>query len=138
MARIVRDAVSEAVGNLSDPRITVFVSITRVKVAADMRLADVYFSLFGGSETDQNKTFTAIEHARIRVQSFLAGNLECRFCPVLRFHKDEDFKKTMEACRILDEEAAKRKENEQKLSSSNKYSLSNRRSGYERSKKFRR
>jgi ribosome-binding factor A len=115
MARVVRDAVIEAVRNLSDPRITSFVSITRIKVAADMRLADVYFSFFGGSVTDQNKTFTAIEHSRIRIQSFLAGNLNCRFCPILRFHKDEDFKKTLEAWRIIDEEAAKRKEKEQKL-----------------------
>ncbi len=114
MARVVRDAVSEAVSNLNDPRITSFVSVTHVKVAADLRLADVYFSFFGGSVTDQNKTFTAIEHSRIRIQSFLAGILECRFCPVLRFHNDENFKKTMEAWRILDEEAAKRKEREQK------------------------
>ncbi len=114
MARVVRDAVSEAVANLNDPRITSFVSVTRVKVAADMRLADVYFSLFGGSETDQNKTYTALEHSRIRVQSFLAGMLNVRFCPILRFHKDENFKKTMEAWRILDEEAAKRKEKEAK------------------------
>lgn len=114
MARIVRDAVSEAIGNLSDPRIKSFVSITRVKVAADMRLADVYMSFFGGKETDQNKTFQAIEHSRIRIRSFLAEILTCRFCPVLRFHMDEDFKKTLEAWRILDEEAAKRKEIEQK------------------------
>lgn len=114
MARVIRDAVIEAIRNLSDPRITSFVSITHVKVAADLRLADVYFSFFGGNETDQNKTFAAIEHSRIRIQSFLAGTLECRFCPILRFHKDENFKKTMEAWRILDEEAAKRRENEQK------------------------
>ena len=108
MARVIRDAISEAVSNLNDPRITAFVSITRVKVAADMRLADVYFSFFGGSVAEQNKTFTAIEHAKIKIQSFLARGLNCRFCPVLRFHKDEDFKKTLEAWRILDEEAAKR------------------------------
>jgi len=108
MARVIRDAVSQAVANLSDPRITAFVSITRVKVAADMRIADVYISLFGGSAAEQNITFKAIEHARLRIQSFLAGILNCRCCPVLRFHQDEDLKKTIETWRILDEEAAKR------------------------------
>jgi ribosome-binding factor A len=116
MARIVRDAVSQAVANLSDPRITSFVSITRVRMAADMRIADVYFSLFGGSDADQKKTFIAIEHARVRIQSILAGGLDCRFCPVLRFYKDEQLKKTMEAFRILDEEAEKRKEKEEENS----------------------
>ena len=113
MARIVRDAVSGAVANLSDPRITSFVSILRVQVAADLRIADVYFSLFGGSDADQRKTFVAIEHARARIQSILAGSLECRYSPVLRFHRDEQFKKTMEAYHILDEEAARRRSEEQ-------------------------
>jgi ribosome-binding factor A len=113
MARIVRDAVSGAVANLSDPRITSFVSVMRVQVAANLRIADVYFSLFGGSEADQKKTFAAIEHARVRIQSILADGLECRFCPFLRFHMDEQFKKTMEAYHILDEEAARRRSEEQ-------------------------
>lgn len=113
MARIIRDSVSRALLNLGDPRITSFVSITRVHVAADLRIADVYLSLFGGNDADQNKTFAAIEHARVKIQSVLADGLECRYCPVLRLHRDERLKKTMDAYRILDEEAAKRRNSEQ-------------------------
>jgi len=41
-ARGIRDVVSDAIANhLNDPRITGFVSVTRVEVMADMRSADV-------------------------------------------------------------------------------------------------
>ena len=47
VARVIREVVSDAIANhLSDPRITGFVSVTRVEVMADMRSADVYLSIF--------------------------------------------------------------------------------------------
>jgi ribosome-binding factor A len=113
MARIIRDAVSNAVMNLNDPRITSFVSVVRVQVSADMRIADISFSLFGGSEADQKKTFIAIEHAHPRIQSQLASGLDCRFCPVLRFHRDEKMKQTMEAFGKIDAERRSKEQHEQ-------------------------
>lgn len=103
MARVVREAVSDAITNhLNDPRIEGFVSVTKVDMGADLRSADVYISVFGGNETAQNKTFTAIEHARSRIQSLLAGRIRSKFCPVLRFCKDEKFKKTLETMKLID------------------------------------
>jgi len=103
VARVVREAVSDAITNhLNDPRIEGFVSVTKVDMGADLRSADVYISVFGGNETAQNKTFTAIEHARSRIQSLLAGRIRSKFCPVLRFCKDEKFKKTLETMKLID------------------------------------
>ena len=91
---MVKEAVSDAIAqHLSDPRIEGFVSVTRVDVAADLRNADVYISIFGENEAGQNKTFTAITHARSRIQSLLAGKMQSKFCPVLSFYRDENFKK---------------------------------------------
>ena len=104
VARIVRESVSDAISNhLSDPRIEGLVSVTRVDMAADLRSADVYISIFGKDEATQNKTFAAIEHAKSRIQSFLAGRVQSKFCPVLRFHKDDKFKKTLETMKLIDE-----------------------------------
>jgi ribosome-binding factor A len=104
VARIVREAVSDAISNhLSDPRIEGLVSVTRVDMAADLRSADVYISIFGKDEAAQNKTFAAIEHAKSRIQSLLAGRVQSKFCPVLRFHKDDKFKKTLETMKLIDE-----------------------------------
>lgn len=99
-----RESVSDAISNhLSDPRIEGLVSVTRVDMAADLHSADVYISIFGKDEATQNKTFAAIEHAKSRIQSFLAGRVQSKFCPVLRFHKDDKFKKTLETMKLIDE-----------------------------------
>ncbi len=113
VARVVREVVSDAIANhLNDPRITGFVSVTRVAVMADMRSADVYLSIFASDESAQDKTFAAITHARTRIQSFLADALESKFCPVLRFHVDEQFRKTLDVMRLIDEVAGEHRKQE--------------------------
>jgi len=103
VARVVKEAVSDAIANhLNDPRIEGFVSVTRVDMAPDLRNADVYLSIFGKDDTVQNRTFVAITHAKSRIQSLLAGKLQCKFCPVLRFHRDENFKKTLETMKLIE------------------------------------
>ena len=107
VARVIKEVVSEAIANhLSDPRITGFVSVTRVEVMADMRGADVYLSLFASAEGARDRTFAAITHARAKIQSYLADALESKFCPVLRFHEDEQFRKTLEIMRLIDQVAS--------------------------------
>ncbi|MBE3142551.1 MAG: 30S ribosome-binding factor RbfA [Planctomycetes bacterium] len=111
IARVVKEAVSDAIANhLSDPRIEAFVSVTRVEVSADMRIADVYLSMFGGTETAQNKTFAAILHARSRIQTVLAEQSQSRFCPVINIHRDENFKKSLEIMKLIDGLAAEFKD----------------------------
>ncbi len=101
---MIKESVSDAIAHhLNDPRIEGFVSVTRVDVAPNMRKADVYVSIFGEDETGQRKTFAAIEHARSRIQSLLADDMNSKFCPVLHFYRDEKFKKTIEIMRLIDE-----------------------------------
>ncbi len=110
VARIVKEVVSYAISNhLNDPRIEGFVSVTRVEMAPDLRTAEVHISIFGKDEAAENKTFAAIAHARARIQSLLAGKLQSKFCPVLRFHRDEKLKKTMETMKLIDEAASELK-----------------------------
>ncbi|MFB0555075.1 MAG: 30S ribosome-binding factor RbfA [Phycisphaerae bacterium] len=104
VARVVKEGVSDAIAHhLSDPRIEGFVSVTRVEMAADLRNADVYVSIFGKDESSQNKTFAAITHAKSRIQSLVAGKLQSKFCPVLHFYSDEKFKKTLETMKLIDQ-----------------------------------
>ncbi len=109
VARVIKEVVSDVIANrLSDPRITGFTSVTRVEVTADLRSADVYLSIFAATEGAGDKTFAAITHARSRIQSFLAEALESKFCPVLRFRVDEQFRKTLETMRLIDQVANER------------------------------
>ncbi len=107
---MVKEGVSNAIAHhLSDPRIEGFVSVTRVDMATDLRNADVYVSIFGGNKAAQNKTFAAITHAKNRIQSLVAGRLQSKFCPVLHFYRDEQFKKALEIMKLIDQSTSELK-----------------------------
>jgi len=111
VARIVKEAVSDAIAHhLNDPRISGFVSVTRVDMTTDLRNANVYISVFGSDEAGQNKAFIAITHAKSRIQSILARQVQSKFCPVLHFYKDEKFKKTLEILNLIDQAAKEYKD----------------------------
>jgi len=117
IARVVKEVVSEAVAQkLSDPRLDKqFVSVTRVKVAADLKSADVFLSIFESESFEQkqeneiqkyrsrqNNTFNAVLHARKYIQSMLAKKLNSKFCPVIKFQRDEKFKQSIQTLKLLD------------------------------------
>ncbi|HEX41571.1 MAG TPA: 30S ribosome-binding factor RbfA [Phycisphaerales bacterium] len=103
VARIVKEGVCDTITNhLSDPRIQGLVSVTRVEVSPDLRNAYVFLSIFAAEEKAQALTFLAIRHARRRIQSLLAPRIQSKFCPVLHFEMDEQFKKTLETMRLID------------------------------------
>ncbi|HPC96009.1 MAG TPA: 30S ribosome-binding factor RbfA [Sedimentisphaerales bacterium] len=113
VARVVKEVVSDAIANhLSDPRIAGLITVTRVEMAPDLRMAEVYLSVLASSDADKNKTFTALDHATKRVQSLVGAALESKFCPVLRFHRDERFHKTLETMRLIDQVANERRRRE--------------------------
>jgi len=106
VARAVKEVVSDAITHhLNDPRITGFISVTKVHMTPDLRNANVYISIFGGEPADQNKTFAAIMHAKSRIQALVASTLHSKFCPVLHIYQDETFKKTLETMRLIDQAA---------------------------------
>ena len=113
VARVVKEAVSSAIArDLNDPRITGFVSVTRVDMAPDLRSADVYLSIFGAEAKAQERTFIAIRHAKSRIQSLLAGRIQSKFCPVLHFCRDDKFKKTMEILKLIEQAADELKDSD--------------------------
>jgi len=106
VARVVKEVVSDAIANhLGDPRITGIVTVTKVEMAPNLRSAEVYLSILADSDGAKKKTFAAIQHAARHIQSLLGASLDCKFCPVLHFHRDEQFQKTLETMRLIDEVA---------------------------------
>ncbi len=104
IARVIRESVSDTIANhLNDPRIKAFVSVTRVEVSADLRIANLYLSMFGGTKAEQDNTFAAIMHARRRIQMLLGKAMSSKFCPTLNIHRDDKFKKALETMQLLDD-----------------------------------
>ena len=105
VASIIRQIVSEMlVGELSDPRVGL-VTVTRVKLSADLRFADVSVSVLG-DERQQEACLGAIQHARGRLQERVSDVLRMKFCPALRFHLDQSVKRSVSLSRLIAEARA--------------------------------
>lgn len=102
----VAEAIREVVGmailvDLRDPRIR-DVTVTRVEVSKDLRIAKVYVSVMG-DEARQQLSLHGLEHAAGFLQQKVAARVDTRYTPRIRFVLDQGVKKSLEVARILDE-----------------------------------
>jgi len=104
LASIIREAVSDVfVHGLSDPRVEGVISVTEVRVAPDMRTADVFVSVMSAKDSTGKTCFAGIQHAAKYIQAQVARYVNMKFCPMLQFHLDDKIKKVMETMRLIDE-----------------------------------
>jgi ribosome-binding factor A len=71
---------------IRDPRVG-FVTLTGVKVTADLSYADVYVSVMGTGE-EVKRTLDSLEGARSYIRSELGSRLRVKHVPEIRFHHD--------------------------------------------------
>ncbi|HVL51091.1 MAG TPA: 30S ribosome-binding factor RbfA [Actinomycetota bacterium] len=83
---LARQVLSEAVQELKDPRVG-FVTVTAVKIAKDLRLAQVYVSAMG-TEEEQEKTFAGLRHAQPHLRSVMGREIRLRRTPELEIVQD--------------------------------------------------
>jgi ribosome-binding factor A len=86
---------------LNDPRIG-FVTITRVTITADLRYAEVFFSVLG-KEEEHTKTRVALESALGFIRRLIAQRIQLRFTPEIVFKEDKSVEYSMRIEEILHE-----------------------------------
>lgn len=74
-------------GRIKDPRVSPFISITRVSVSRDLSFADVYVSNIRDSACIKRNA-EGLQSAAGFIQSQMGANLKIRKIPRLRFHAD--------------------------------------------------
>jgi ribosome-binding factor A len=97
----VRQVLSEAVGELKDPRIG-FVTITGVETSADLRHARVFVSVLG-SEAKRERTLTGLTAAHGVLQARLARELRMKRTPQLAFEYDPTVERGVRMTQLIDE-----------------------------------
>jgi ribosome-binding factor A len=97
----VKEVVSEAVGELKDPRIG-FVTVTGVETSADLRHARVFVSVLG-SEAKRRKTLAGLEAAHGVLQARLARELRMKRTPQLAFEYDPTVERGVRMTQLIDE-----------------------------------
>ncbi len=98
---VLRRASEVILYELKDPRIG-FVTVTRVKLARDLRHVVVYYSIVG-TDGEKSRTTHALESARGHVQSEIARAMRTRITPLVQFKYDESVEGSVRVSRILDE-----------------------------------
>ena len=84
--RIREDLAELLVRQVADPRLAT-VTVTDVKVDREVAFADVFVSSWEGHERSE-EVVTALRHAAGFLRSELAGKVDLRSMPRLRFHWD--------------------------------------------------
>ncbi len=108
----IREEISALIlsGKIKDPRVSSFLSITRVEVSSDLSFAKVYVSGFQNARTVK-KGVVGLESAKGFIQSVLGKKLRLRMFPKLAFFFDESVRLGFDMVRKIDSLVTADKEN---------------------------
>ncbi|HSJ95058.1 MAG TPA: 30S ribosome-binding factor RbfA [Gaiellaceae bacterium] len=96
-----REVLSEAVGDLKDPRIG-FVTVTGVDTSRDLRHAVVYVSVLG-SERKRKATLAGLESSRGLLQARVNRELRIKRTPQLAFEYDPTVERGVRLTQLIDD-----------------------------------
>src|SRR2546430_16088257 len=97
----VREVISEAVGELKDPRIG-FVTVTGVETSPDLRQARVFVSVLG-PERKRTRTIEGLQAAHSVLQARVARELRLKRTPQLTFEYDPSVERGARMTKLIDE-----------------------------------
>ena len=101
-AEAIREVVSMAIlADLKDPRVE-GVTVTRVEVSPDMRVAKVHVSIMG-DETAQKLCLTGLQSSAGFLQKKISRRIDTRYTPRIRFEIDMGVKRSIAMAKLLGE-----------------------------------
>jgi ribosome-binding factor A len=98
---VLREVVSEAIGELSDTRVEL-VTVTGVTTTQDLEHATVHVQVHG-SDARRAKALEGLEHARGVLQGRIGRELHLRRVPILHFSYDPSLDASMRVGELLDQ-----------------------------------
>lgn len=84
------------------------ITVSHVKMPADLRSARVFISLLGDS-SDLEGTVRLLQERAFEIQAHIGKNLQMRYCPKLSFEADKTTAQVLKVEKILSEIAGQRK-----------------------------
>ena len=98
---LIREELSDLIRRQSkDPRLSCFLSITRVETTPDLQFAKIYISIMGSDE-EKNKAMDGLASASGFFYHELRGRLSLRHTPQLIFYKDESIEQGARMLNLL-------------------------------------
>lgn len=94
-----REILAEEIPKLKDPRIG-FVTVTGVKVTADLRRAWVYYTAFG-DDKERASTRAGLRSAIPRLRGVIGKQVRMKFLPELAFEEDATLEQAARIDRLI-------------------------------------
>lgn len=94
-----REILAEEIPKLKDPRIG-FVTVTGVKVTADLRRAWVYYTAFG-DEKERASTRAGLRSAIPRLRGTIGKQVRLKYLPELEFEEDATLEQAARIDRLI-------------------------------------
>jgi len=102
VAEQLRRELSELIhGELKDPRLSGFITLTDVEVSPDFRHAKVYFTTMS-SEAQSADALAGLRHAAGFLRSQVAQRIKLRVVPQLHFVYDESVERGVRLSHLID------------------------------------
>ncbi|UCD55556.1 MAG: 30S ribosome-binding factor RbfA [Candidatus Omnitrophota bacterium] len=91
LAEAIRRLTSEIVQrHLKDPRIKGFITVTKVEVTGDLRLARIYYSVLG-DEKKKKLVTEGLKSAKNFIRKYIGDELKLRYAPDILLVIDKSF-----------------------------------------------
>jgi ribosome-binding factor A len=102
VAEAIRRVASEIFqSELKDPRMSGFITITKVEVTPDLRLAKIYYSVLGDTKKKSNVK-AGLASAKSFIKMRIADEIKLRYAPDILMKIDESAEHTKRISDILD------------------------------------
>lgn len=100
----IRKVVSDLLlrGNLKDPRISKFTSVTDVKTTNDLRFSYIYISVYDPN-ANRTETVEALNRAKGYIRNELGKNIDLRYTPEPIFKEDDSVENAMHIQNLLND-----------------------------------
>ena len=115
VGNLIREKIGALIveGKIKDPRVNVFLSVSRVRVSRDFSWADVYISTFpppeqaSPSSSNLARGVEGLQSAAGFIQSQLAREMRILKTPRLRFHEDLSLQEGFELVKKIEDLSGK-------------------------------
>lgn len=77
-----------------------FITVTDVKMTPDLKIAKVYFSVFG-NEAVQDKAMKMLEGEKQHIRGMVASHVQLKFAPTLQFYLDHTLEEVDRINRLI-------------------------------------
>ena len=109
VAELVRHAAAQLIsrGDISDPVLEKHVvTVSRVKMSPDLKLATIYVMPLGGK--DEDEVIKALDRHKKFLRGEIAHEVNLKFAPEIRFRIDDSFDNVSRIDALLNSERVKR------------------------------